>query len=157
CQRPGESGPLPLAAGQLARLRVREVADPKAVEQVLDARLPAVRDVLAHGQVREEGVLLEDEPDRPLLGRQLDAEAAVEPGLGPPRDPARLGPREAGDRAQDARLARPGRAEERERLALDLEAEVDSEVPERQDDLEAQRVHASRFWRLSGRASPRSP
>ena len=36
-------------------------------------------DVRAHGQVREERVLLEDEPDRAALGRQVDPALGVEP------------------------------------------------------------------------------
>src|SRR5207245_4839898 len=66
-ERTGEGDALALAAGQLARARVREVGDPEPLEQPV--RAPAELDVLAYREMREEGVVLEHETDRPPLGR----------------------------------------------------------------------------------------
>src|SRR5437868_5958239 len=80
------------------------VRDPEALEELVDARLAPVRDVLAHGHVREERVLLEDEPDAALVRRTRDAPLGVEPDLVVERDPAPWRTHEPGDRAQDRRL-----------------------------------------------------
>ncbi len=75
--------------------------------------------VLGHGQVREERVVLEDEPDGAFLGAAVDAR--VEPRLAA-HDAAALRPNEARDCAQQRRLARSRRADERDRLSgRDLE------------------------------------
>ena len=74
--------------------------------------------------VREQRVLLEDEADRALLGRQVDAGRASRTSVD---RRARSGPSsgatQAGDRAQHGRLAGARRADERERLAPDGQAE----------------------------------
>ena len=80
-----------------------------------------IGDVLLHGHVREERVLLEDETDASLLRQPVDPCRRVEEHAAVERDPPALGPDESGDRAQDARLARAGGADERERLAPDRE------------------------------------
>ena len=66
-QGAGEGDALALAARQRAGPLLREVRDPKALEQLVDAPVPGVGDVLPDGQVREEGVLLEHEPHTALL------------------------------------------------------------------------------------------
>ena len=73
--------------------------------------------------MREEGVVLEDEADAPLLGRERDAPLGVEPGLSVERDAAstRLG--EARDDAQHRRLAGAGGPDERDG-ARDVEREL---------------------------------
>ena len=83
------------------------------------AHAQAEADVLGHVHVREQGVVLEHDPDVALLGRHA--------GHVLPRHehPAAVLGREAGDEAQDRRLARTRRSEERVELALrDLEADV---------------------------------
>ena len=74
-ERAGERDPLALAAGELGRPRLGEMRDPEPLEVLVDPLAPAVGDVLAHVHVREERVLLEDEPDPPLVG------LAEDPGL----------------------------------------------------------------------------
>ena len=69
-------------------------------------------DVVADGQVGEEGVALEDGVDLALVGRQVGDVAAVE------EDAAGVGLLEAGGQAQHGRLAAAARAEEGEELAL---------------------------------------
>ena len=68
----GERDPLTLATRQLARSRGGQVGDPEALEQLVDPLPPAEADVAAHVEMREERVLLEDEPDRATLGRKVD-------------------------------------------------------------------------------------
>src|SRR4029079_11670753 len=46
-ERTRKGDALPLAAGKLGRLRVREVRDAEALEVLVDAAPPGVRDVLA--------------------------------------------------------------------------------------------------------------
>ena len=66
-ERARERDPLTLATRERRRPRVGEVGDAKALEVLVGALLAGVRDVLANGQVREERVFLEDEPDAPLV------------------------------------------------------------------------------------------
>ena len=99
----------------------RKMRDPEALEQLVNPRAAAEGDVAAHVEVREKRVLLEDEPDRAPLRREVDAAPRVEPGVRAERDLPSLGPQEPCDRAQHARLPRSRRSDERERLPPELE------------------------------------
>ena len=119
-KRAGERDPLALTARELGRYAPGKVRDAEPLEELVGAAAAAVGDVLAHGHVREERVLLEDEPD-PALARA--GGRALPPSRTRPRRRARSGrrrPHEPGDRAQDRGLARAGRADERDR-PVDLE------------------------------------
>ena len=140
-ERPRERDPLALAAGEVAGPGAGEVRDPEALEQLVDALAAAEGDVATDVEVREERVLLEDEPDRAPLGRQIDAGVAVEPELVAERDPPDVGPQQPGDRAQHARLPRSRRPDERERLAPDLELYREAEGAKRVVEAEVERVH----------------
>ena len=120
----GERDALALAAREAAGQRVFEMPDLEALEVLVRGMAARVLDVLAHGQVREERVVLEDEPDPPFLGPQEHASLRVEPGLVVAADPAGGGLDEAGDRVQDGALAGPARADEREGRT-DLEAQLE--------------------------------
>ena len=87
---------------------------------LVGAVLAGVRDVLANGQVREERVLLEDEPDAALVRLAKHASLAVEPDVVAERDPPARRPHEPGDRAQHRGLAGARRPDERDG-AVDLE------------------------------------
>ena len=102
-------------------MRLLEVRDAEALEQLVGALLARVRHVLADVHVREERVLLEHEADGALLGRQVDPLPGVEPGLVAEAHRAAGGPVQAGHRAQGRGLPGAGRADERDRLATDLE------------------------------------
>ena len=78
-ERAREADALALPARQLSGADLREVRDPQALEQLADARLAAEGDVPLDAQVREERVVLEDEPDRPAVRRQVHPRARVEP------------------------------------------------------------------------------
>ena len=120
-ERAGERDALPLAARQVAGPGTGEMRDPEALEQLVDPLSAAEGDVAADVEVREERVLLEDEPDRAALGRQVDPRLRVEPRRCSERDAAALGPNQSRDRAQHARLPRSRRSDERERLPPELE------------------------------------
>ncbi len=124
--RPRQRHPLPLAAGEFARLALRVagqadhlqglVAAADALGLVHTGHPEAVGDVLADGHVREKGVVLEDGVDRPVVGRHAADLLARE------LDRAVAGVLEAGDHPQRRRLAGAGRAEQgKELAALDLE------------------------------------
>ena len=98
-------------------------------------------DVGPHREVREERVLLEHEPDRAALGWHVDAGGGIEPGVSVDGDPPPLGPEQAGDRAQDARLARAGRAHEGDRLRPDLERQLEADVAETVGKSDVERRH----------------
>ena len=74
-----EGHALALAAGEVAGVGALEMPNRETVEVLVGLVTPAVLDVLTHGQVREERVVLEDEPDRRRSGGQRDAGGAVEP------------------------------------------------------------------------------
>ncbi len=140
-ERAGEGHALALAAGQVVRPRVREVGDAEALEQLPHPLAPAERDVGADAHVREQGVLLEDEADRALLGRQVDAARAVEPRAVAQRDTALVRRHQAGDRAQHGGLARARGAGQRHRLAFDRQLGVEAEVPKLLRDRDLEGIH----------------
>ena len=110
-----------LAARELARQALTKGAELDHVEHALDAladdggglaaRLQAIGDVLRHGHVREEGVVLEDDADVALVGRQMvDAGAVDQHAAAGLAD-------EAGDDAQKSGLAAAGGTEQGHDLA----------------------------------------
>src|SRR3954452_1588902 len=124
--RPGQGDALALAAGELAGLAIsvagqadhlqRFVASLRSLGLVDAGDAQAVGNVLAHGHMRGQGVVLKDGVDGTVVGghpadilaRQLDRAAA--------------GILEAGDHPQRRRLAGAGRPEQGEELApLDLQ------------------------------------
>ncbi len=128
-ERPGERDPLGLPTRDLGRLAALEARQFDELEHVGDALLDlgvvdvgaakTERDVLVDRQVREEGVVLEDRVDVPLVGRQPGDVLALE------LDEARCRGLEPADHPEGGRLAAAGRSEEREELAgLDLEVDV---------------------------------
>ena len=74
-----ERDALALAAGEVSGMSALEMPDREAVEVFVGLVTAAVLDVLAHGQMREERVVLEHQPDRPPVRGQRDARGAVEP------------------------------------------------------------------------------
>ena len=111
-ERAGERDALALATGERRRPSVREVRDAESFEVLVGALLAGVGDVLADGQVREERVFLEDEPDSPLVGLAEETALAVEPDVVAERDPPARRPDEPRDRAQHRGLAGARRADE---------------------------------------------
>ena len=115
-QGPGQRHALLLAAGQLAGVAVRVLAEADQLElllatlrsraAVLAPQLEAERDVVEHGQVREQAVRLEDHPHVALVGRDLGEVLAAH------LDRAGRGLVEAGEDPQRRGLAaaRTGRA-----------------------------------------------
>ena len=119
-ERPGERDTLLLTTGELMGVAVAEPTEVDEREQHRDPRRTILAgepegDVLGHGEVGEERVVLEHHPDSPSLGG--DPAALSRDRLAGDRDPPRIGCLEPGDQAEQGRLAAAGRAEERDDLA----------------------------------------
>jgi len=114
--RPAERHALLLPARQLRRLALQQMADaedfhrarqpPRSFRRRHAARPQAERDVLGHGQMREQGVGLEHHRHAARGGRQMRDIAAGD------FDPAATGGFQAGNDAQAGGLAAPGRPEQ---------------------------------------------
>ncbi len=113
----GERHALLLSAGEPADAAVGEADEPDVVEAgagacaalaARDARgAERERDVLGHVEVRQKSRLLEDDRDATLVGRNVGKRAAAS------ADHAGVERGQPGDRAQQRRLARARRADER--------------------------------------------
>ena len=113
--------PLLLAARELARIAVGETVQPHQPQRAPHAlddvglrgapHLQRVGDVLEHGEMREERVLLEDDADVAAVGRPVGDRGAGD------QDVALRRLLEAGDHPQRGRLARAAGAEQREEAA----------------------------------------
>ncbi len=126
--RPRQRHPLPLATGELGRLAIavagqahhlqRFVASAPALGFVHFGHFQPVGDVLGHGHVGEERVVLEDGVDGAFVRRQTGDVGA------PQLDRAGGRVLEAGDHPQRRRLARAGGPEHGEELTgADLEVD----------------------------------
>ena len=151
-ERARERDALPLAAGELARPRVREVRDAKALEVVV-RRVPArVLDVLANGHVREERVLLEDEPDAPRAPAAARARCAVEPHVVVDGDASRSAAASARRRCAGPSSCPRRTARRARRVAPTSSVSSELERPKRDGDLvESERCHESPMWRPARR------
>ena len=120
-QRARQRHALPLAAGQLIGLALLQPVELDQRHHLGDAgvdlrarhagALQAERDVVAHGEMRKQRVVLEHHVDRPLVRRHLRDVLAVE------QDAALIRRLEAGQHAQQRGLAAAARAQQREELA----------------------------------------
>jgi hypothetical protein len=119
-ERACKGDPLPLAAGKLRRFRLREVLDLQSPQKPVGAST-AERHVLLDAQMGEERVLLEHETNRPLLRASIDALRGVEPDIACARNGSAGRLSETCDCAQQGRLPGPGRADDRDGLAADVE------------------------------------
>ena len=126
-QRAPQRHPLRLPAGQLVRLAASEAGQPEPVEPVAGRRpgrplalAPGARrerHVLGHGQVREEPVVLEDEPDRPPGGLHEGSRVRVVQHLPRQRDAPGGDGGQARHRAEQCGLPGPVRPQQAEDLA----------------------------------------
>ena len=125
----GESDPLLLATGQLARHPFAEALEVRQRQQAVDLAADDVlagaahpqgeADVLAHRHGRKEGIALEDHAEIALLRRQSSDVPVAKP------DTTCRRRNEARDHHQDRRLAGARRAKERqERAGGDVERDV---------------------------------
>ncbi len=119
----GEGDALLLAAAEFVGQAAFEAAEAHhgghlrhALVGVTGIAVEAEGDVLAHVEVREEGVLLEDHADAAALGRQMEATAGDAHAAD--FDAAAVERFEAGDQAQERGLAAAAGAEQGEQLAL---------------------------------------
>ena len=117
-QGPGQAGALALAPGQPSWSRAGQMSDVEPLQKLVDPGAPPEGDVVAHAQVREEGVFLEDVADPARLGRQVDAPLPVEQDPVTQGDAPGARAHGAGDRAEHGGLAGTRRPDQRHRLAL---------------------------------------
>ena len=120
-QRAGDRHPLLLAAGELARIArliLRELHQLEHPAHALSdlrsgpaAQRQAEGDVVEHGQVREQRVVLEDHAEPAALGRQVIDRASIEPDL------AARGRKQPGQQVQRGGLAAARRPQEGDELA----------------------------------------
>ena len=103
----------------------------------------------------KEGVLLEDQADRPLLRRQVDAPSRIEPVVSLDRDPAEGGLK-PGDRAQERGFACSGGPDERHDLTADGQLYVEGELAERNVQREMERVHPGMSLSASRTVTPKT-
>ena len=115
-----ERDALALSAGEVTDASLHQVRDLEALEQVVHRCAPwrTEPDVREDVQMREQGVLLEEVAHPASFGRHVDACRGVEPRAIAERDDAAAGPEQSRDDAQDRRLARPRRTDERNRVAI---------------------------------------
>ena len=121
-QGPGQGGPLLLAAGHLVRVALAQFLHVDQGQHLVHPRgdrfrappghLQAEGDVLAHGHVGEQGVVLEHHAHAPLVGGHPGDLGAAD------ADAAGGGGFEAGDHAQGGGLAAAGTAQEGHELAF---------------------------------------
>src|SRR5450830_382969 len=128
-QCPRQRHPLALAARQLVGILVRQLLQMKGVQPLVDFFQPGARTrikpapaqakthVLAHRQMREQGVILEQVSHIALLRRQVDAGGGIEQGAPVQADMALAGRKQAGNRFQGHALAGAGRAKDGDALA----------------------------------------
>ena len=127
--RPPERDPLALAAGELLRLALEEVAELERVGGLPDTPVDlglghavvakAEGEVVVHRHVWIEGVRLEDHGHVPSARRDVVDDAVAD------EDPAARDLLESGEHPQRGRLAAARRADEDEELAVgDVDAEV---------------------------------
>ena len=108
-QDAGQGGALLLAAGQLGRTvpgHLFQTHGPQHIPAAGPAGggvffgLQAAEDVLLHRHVGEQGIVLEQQPHTPLLGRQVDAFFAVKQHPAVQHNAAPVGLDDAGDAAE---------------------------------------------------------
>ena len=93
--------------------------------------------VVHHVEMREEGVVLGQISELPILDGDVDPLAGVEEDLSVERDPARVGGEHAEQQAQQRGLAGAVGARDKHRLATEseIDAQVDLADPPRDGDL----------------------
>ncbi len=150
-ERTGHRDALALAAGEPVRLLAREVPDVQALEQLAHARgvRAPERDVGRNRHVREERVLLEDQPDGAAVGRPVELARRVQPDVVAERDPSVRRPLQPRDVAQDRGLARPARPDERERLGADAQTGAELERTKGVGEVELERRHERSLYKSS--------
>ena len=116
----GQRGTLLLSAGKLGRAAARQLFQPHGVQHFRAAGLAcslvffcfqAAEDVLFHGHVGEQGVILEQQAHAALLGRQVDVLFTVEQHGPVQYDTALVRFDDARNAAQGHALAAAGRAQ----------------------------------------------
>src|SRR4051794_16991257 len=102
----------------------------------------------------KERVLLEDQADRPVLRRQVDASSRVEPIVSVDRDPS-ASELKPGNRTHQRGLACSRRPDERHDLTAEGQLYAEGELAERNVQRETERVHPGINLSASRRTTPK--
>ncbi len=139
-QRACQRGALALPARQLRRQLLGHRTQLESIQPVLDGRLAVARarveqpapqaegDVLAHVEVREQRVVLEQVGHLAALRWQVDARGLVEQRGASQADVALIGTHQPGDGLEQQALARAGGAENHQPLAVTAQADLKVEA-----------------------------
>ncbi len=138
----GESNSLALTAGDAGGTTIREVRHSETREQIKGkgaafggTSLPdSVEDVVEGGHVREESQLLEEVSGPAVARRNIDVLRCVEKDAAVHGDGTGLGCDESGESVEERGLAGTGGAEEDSDTGCKREADVESEVRQRDAD-----------------------
>ena len=126
------------------RARASRDRDAEALEQLVDVVLPGAPNATLRAtvEVREERVLLEDEPDRRRSGGHVDPARRVEPASRPERDPAR-GPGARSPATPAAPSSCPRRTARRARPSprATLERQLRARTSGEEGEIEVERRH----------------
>ena len=140
-QRSRQCHTLPLASGELVWPRGGKLADANPFQQVGPVAFGGEPNVGRHREMGEQSVVLREVADKTTLWREVDAALGVEPRIVAERDVPGAGVLEAGDRSQDAGLARPGRPDQGDGLRAEGQFRAKLERPPREDDVDVEYVH----------------
>lgn len=128
-----DGGPLLFTATEGMRPRRKERTKFEDFHQVckVDGALrianEAIAQVLFHGEMRKELIVLKNEPQCPLLGRYIHSLRALEEQLVPQLNATTVGREQAGNEAERSRLSAAGGADERGNAGAGCEREVQRE------------------------------
>ena len=161
-QDSGQGAPLLLPAGELPRLPVRRRLQLELPQLLRHLCLAAglvphgCGDVLPHRHVGEQSVLLEQVPDLPPLGRQVDSGGAVVKGNTVQLDVSLVRRQNAGDALEGHRLAAPRGPQQGQRLIPGVELDRQMKISQGLSDVHGKRHYRlppfpARFWRASSR------
>ncbi len=146
-QHAGQGHALLLAAGELGRVALSEAAQPEALQLLGHQSLPlgprhlapdARGNVVGHGEVREQHVVLEQERRLALLRRQVHPGLRVEEHLAVHHDASLIRRLDAGNAAQREALAAARRPQKAQRLVAGLEGHVQRVVAEALPNIDTQ-------------------
>ena len=164
-ERPRQRNALLLAPGERSRLGIGTVRETDAFEprtgaaaRVRSCHTAAAKpegDVLEHGQVREQQVVLEHHPDRPSLRLDEHVPLRIVDDVPVEGHAARFEGEQPRERTEQRRLARAVRSEHGNRLALGgVDRRVQIQVAESEPDV---RLKTHEQLRTTGRAAARAP
>ena len=112
-------------------------------------RAQAAEDILAHGHVREKGVILEEIAHLALLRGQVDVPVCIEQRSPVQHDTPAVGLLDAGDALERHALAAAGRAQQAKHAAVRLKGDAQREIAQPLFDIDRKAHRFTAFFCLS--------